>query len=60
MMTPSSSNGEVGHLSLNNPGMTNICIHFYSVSQELKDKEECYWGEKMVSPHHGEKDTRGL
>lgn len=58
MMTYSLSNREVGHLSVNNPGLINICIHFHSVFHELEVKEEFYGGEKVASPHHGEKDTQ--
>lgn len=39
MMTGTLSNGEVGCLYMNNPGLTNIWIHSHSVFHELKDKK---------------------
>lgn len=45
MMISNLSNGELDHLSMNHPGLTNICIHFHSVFYELKDKRRILlWG----------------
>lgn len=39
MMIGSLSNGEVGCLYMNNPGLTDIWIHSHSVFLELEDKK---------------------
>lgn len=49
MMIGTLSNGEVGCLYMNNPGLTNIWIHSHSVFRELEDKK-FFCGSKWLLP----------